>query len=71
MILQELAQIKAQSVLVLVFSVIDELEDTTAFSQVVRQVHTLQDFLLVKSLERNHHIQRAKFETVLELVRFP
>jgi len=70
MILQVLAQIKVQSVLLLEFAVVYELENAAAFGQVVRQVHALQYLLLVEALERDHHVKCAEFEAVLELVGF-
>lgn len=69
-VLKFLAQILVQSMLVLVLSVIDELENSAALGEIVSEVQALEDSVLVEALERDHNIQLAKSKALQELVIF-
>lgn len=68
MILEELAQIIVQSVLLFVFFVVNWLKNSATFWKVISQIDALQDLLLVKALEWDHDLELTETEAVLELV---
>ena len=69
-VLQLLAQLFVQSMLVLVLSVVNELENAAALGEIVGEVQVLEDSVLVEALERDHNIQQAKPKALQELVIF-